>query len=147
MQYALIKNNTVENVIVADAAFIAAIAAEWDHIEPLDTILEQGLGVGMGWTWDGEFHAPDQPEQPPAPPAPRHISVGSFFDRFGAHKWPILSDTNPIVQALIKDCSVRKFINLDDPQLPAGLGLLVNAGHAIDAQEITSAAVQPSELP
>ncbi len=116
MQYALIKNNIVENVIVADEDFIASIADQWDHVEALDTLLEQGLGVGIGWTWDGEFHAPPQPEVPIIPEL-RYISVGSFFDRFGVNKWPILADTNPIVQALIKDCSVRKYINLNDPQL------------------------------
>lgn len=86
---------------------------------------------------------------PPAPPAPqaRLLAVGSFFDRFGAHKWPILADTSPVVQALIKDCSVRKHINLDDPQLPAGLDLLVEAGHAIDPAAVLSAPVLPGEMP
>lgn len=86
-------------------------------------------------------------EDDPAPVVLRHITVGSFFDRFGASKWPILADTNPLVHALIKDCSVRKFINLDDPQLPDGLGLLVKAGHAIDPAAVLGAEVQPSERP
>lgn len=66
MQYALIKSDStglghVHNVIVADAEFIAHIASEWDHIEALDTLHEQGLGVGIGWGFDlvaGEFIAP-----------------------------------------------------------------------------------------
>ena len=67
MDYALIKNTVVENVIVADQAFIDSIASEWDHIEPLDTLHEQGLGVGIGWTYvNGEFFPP----APPTPPAP-----------------------------------------------------------------------------
>ena len=45
------------------------------------------------------------------------------------------------------DSSVRKFIDLDNAQLPAGLDMLVDAGHAIDAQAIIDAAVQPGELP
>ncbi|MGB4061867.1 MAG: hypothetical protein WBK26_16810 [Burkholderiaceae bacterium] len=108
------------------------------------------LPTGFVWRWEGYDWAPFDPTPPAAPPAPaqtRHIAVGSFFDRFGAHKWPILADTNPVVQALIKDCSVRKHINLDDPQLPAGLGLLVEAGHAIDVQAIVTAPVQDGERP
>ena len=147
MQYALIKNGFVANVIVADPEFIAQIEAEWDHIEALDTLHEQGLGVGMGWAWDGRFHPPAvEPVEQPATQAPtRRISVGSFFDRFGSHKWPILADTNPMVQALVKDCSVRKFIDLDDPQLSGGLAMLVSVGHAIDPEAILTAAISPSE--
>lgn len=144
MQYALIKNGVVANVIVADLDFIAQIEADWDRIEALDTLHEQGLGVSIGWTWDGEFHAP-HPALPTTVFAPRHISVGSFLDRFGAQKWPILADTNPMVQALVKDCSVRQFINLDDAQLGGGLAMLVGAGHDIDPAAILSAPVQDRE--
>jgi hypothetical protein len=52
-----------------------------------------------------------------------------------------------LVQALIKDCSVRKHIDLNDPQLLAGLGLLVTAGHDIDPQAIVSAEIADSERP
>jgi len=99
--------------------------------------------AGPGWLYaNGEFTPP-----PPPAPEPRHITVGAFFDRFGSEKWPILADTNPIVQALVKDCSVRAWINLDDPQLDGGLAMLVDAGHAIDPAAIISAPVQPSERP
>lgn len=75
----------------------------------------------------------------PAPSLPKHISVGRFFDRFSAQKYPILASSNPMVQALIKDCSVRSYIDLDDPQLPYGLQMLVDAGFAIDVQAILTA--------
>ena len=77
----------------------------------------------------------------------KHISVGRFFDRFGNQKYPILASSDPMVQALIKDCSVRKYINLDDPQLPSGLAMLVAAGHAIDPNAIINDPVQPGERP
>lgn len=86
-----------------------------------------------------------KPAEVEPPPPARRISVGSFFDRFGAQKWPILADTNPMVQALVKDCSVRKFINLDDPQLAGGLAMLVAVGHAIEPEAILSAPVQQGE--
>lgn len=119
MIYAILDGETVTNTIVADAAFMV-------EAYPL-----------------GNFREVVQP----APVEPRYVSVGAFFDRFGAHKWPILADANVIVQALIKDCSVRKFVDLDDPQLDGGLAMLVDAGHAIDPVTILSAPVQASEKP
>ena len=79
--------------------------------------------------------------------AARLISVGAFFDRFGPLKWAILADTAPTVQAVVRDASVRKFIDLDNPDLPAGLQILVAAGHPIDAAAIVEAPIQPEELP
>ena len=56
MNYALIKDNTVQNVIVADAAFVDSIRADWQHIT------ESG-DAGIGWGWDGsKFVAPPVPE-------------------------------------------------------------------------------------
>lgn len=98
--------------------------------------------AGPGWSYDpqtGTFSPPAVvPEQ-------RFIFVGSFFDRFGVHKWPILADTNPMVQALVKDCQVRRYIDLDSPDLPAGLGMLVQAGHAIDPEQVIHAPVTEAE--
>lgn len=87
------------------------------------------------------------PEAPKVEFVNRRISVGAFFDRFGALKYDILADTNPLVQALVMDSSVRKYIDLDNAQLPTGLALLVSAGHAIDPQEIVNNPVQPGEAP
>lgn len=123
MKYEILDGSTVTNAIMADAEFMAQAYP------------------------DGNYREVPEVEMPTNPAEPRHITVGAFFDRFGAHKWPILADTNPVVQALIKDCSVRKHISLDDPQLPAGLDLLVEAGHAIDPAAILAAPVQPSEKP
>lgn len=75
----------------------------------------------------------------------RHITVGAFFDRFGAAKWAILADTTPTVQAVIKDASVRKYIDLDNPELAGGIALLQQAGHQVDAEAVIDAPVQPGE--
>ena len=121
MIYQILDGTTVTNTIVADAAFMA-------EQYPL-----------------GNYREVPEVEAPATSAEPRHITVGAFFDRFGAAKWGILADTNPGVQALIKDCSVRKYIDLDNPVLAAGLGMLIDAGHAIDAAAITGAEVQPGE--
>ena len=87
------------------------------------------------------------PEPAEASQEPRLISVGAFFDRFGSLKWAILADTAPAVQAVVKDASVRKYIDLDRPDLPAGLQVLIDAGHAINADAILNTAIEPQERP
>lgn len=83
----------------------------------------------------------------PSPFVGRHISRGAFYDRFGAAKWSILADDTPSVKAVVADASVRTYIDLDNPQLPAGLAIIAAAGHDIDADEIIGAAVRPEERP
>lgn len=88
------------------------------------------------------------PDEAGAPiSVPRQITVGAFFDRFGGQKWPILASTEPMVQALIKDCQVRKFVDLGRSDLPAGLEMIVNAGFAIDPHEVINAPVRSDEVP
>ena len=61
--YALVQANIVQNVIVADAAFAAMIAPDWQDV----ILLNQPDGTltpcAMGWGWDGtNFIAPSEPE-------------------------------------------------------------------------------------
>lgn len=143
MRYALIDGGVILDVIVADEAFAASIASEWDDVRSLE-----GVEAGIGWAVDGDgFAPPEQPPKPEQPAAPRHISVGAFFDRFGPLKWAILADGNPQVQAVVKDASVRDYIDLDNTDLPAGLALLQAAGHAIDPEVVVEAPIRPEELP
>lgn len=131
MRFAIVEHGAVTNIAIA--------------VEPLAPNWVRSDTANIGDTYDGEtFSAP--PEAAKAP-TPRRVSVGAFFDRFGAAKWAILADTSPAVQALVKDCSVRAFIDLDRPDLPQALGLLAQTGHVIDAAAILAADVQPSEAP
>jgi len=86
-------------------------------------------------------------DEQPLVAVPQHISVGAFYDRFGAAKWAILSDESPQVRAVVRDASVRKYIDVDNPELPAGLAILQAAGHDIDPAAILDAPIQPHELP
>lgn len=76
----------------------------------------------------------DAPAVPPLDPAQWRIWVGSFFDRFGAAKIAILADTDPVVQAIVKDASVRRYIDLIErrAELTQAIGLLQAKGHAVD---------------
>ena len=83
----------------------------------------------VGYSFADFDHAetPEAPEQPVVvDPALWRIDVGSFFDRFGDAKIAILASDNAIVQALVKDASVRKYISLVErkDELTQMLGLL-----------------------
>lgn len=131
MRYAQVINGVVDNVIESD-------------VDP-DGINGRWVACGdasPGWTYDGTaFHPPVVVEDPRI----WWIDIGPFFDRFGTHKYAILADTSPVVQALIKDSSVRKYIDLKRVDLPAGLTMLVNAGHAIDVQAILTTPTAEAE--
>lgn len=96
---------------------------------------------------DGNYHEVPEPPAPEPTPEPRHISVGAFYDRFGDQKWPILSSDDLAVQGMIKDTQVRKYIDLDSAQLPAGLDMLIAKGYPIDKDAILNNPVQPNEKP
>ena len=115
-----------------------------DITPPQETEALKANWTGFDWVLR-EYVAPPPPPEPT--PEPRHISVGAFFDRFGAQKYPILASADPIVQALIKDCTVRKFIDLDREDLPMGLQMIVSAGFAIDPDAVLSAPILDNERP
>ena len=106
---------------------------------PHEGMIHEEVGGLSVWRWPEVTTA--------SAPSQRHISVGAFFDRFGPAKWGILADATPTVAAVVKDASVRKYIDLDSPDLPAGIALLQQAGHDIDPAAIITAPVQDSERP
>lgn len=121
MKYEILDpQGNVENTIIADAAFMQSAYPAGNYRE-----------------------LPDDP----APAELRHITVGAFFDRFGAEKINILASTDPVVQALVTDASVRRFIDLDRPDLAQAMQLLVVKGFNIDPDAILNAPVQPNEKP
>jgi hypothetical protein len=133
MYYAQLNS---KNMVVSITETSAAVDAP--HMVLLDLFDTTLLGSEYK---NGEF------VKPPAQPELRHITVGAFFDRFGDQKWSILADTDVSVQALIKDASVRKWINLDAPHVLEGLQMVRAAGHDIDPTAIINAPIQPDERP
>ena len=151
MEYALIKSGTVQNVIVADEAFIAAITPEWDHIERIDTPAEQALGVGLGWGWDGSVFvapAPTTPEPQPTLAWEWLIDIGPFFDRFGAAKMAVLTSADAGVQAILKDVQIRKWLDLKLPDLAQSVAYVGTKVPAVTAElqaAILNTPVAPDE--
>lgn len=52
------------------------------------------------------------------------IDIGPFFDRFGAQKIPILSSTDATVQAILRDVQVRKWLDLNRPDVAQSLAYI-----------------------
>jgi len=82
------------------------------------------------------FEAPTTP--PEDPPEEWLIHVGPFYDRFGTFKLPILASTDPYVQAVIKDTTVRKYIDLKGrrAELLQAIGLLQSKGFAVSTESV-----------
>lgn len=55
------------------------------------------------------------------------VTVGAFFDRFGPAKIAVLSSGNAVVQALVRDASVREFIDLQRADVAQGLDAIIAA--------------------
>lgn len=86
-----------------------------------------GADVSVGWTYKaGVFAAPVVVA--PADPTAWLIDVGPFFDRFGTAKMALLTSTNATVQALIKDLQIRKWIDLQRPDVAAGIDAIIALG-------------------
>lgn len=56
------------------------------------------------------------------------IDVGPFFDRFGAAKMAVLTSTNSTVKAIVQDVLVRKWVDLQRPDVAAGIDALIALG-------------------
>ena len=81
----------------------------------------------------------------PSTDADWRIYIGAFFDRFGDQKISILASEDAVVQALVKDASVRQYIGLKErrDELAQMIGVLVSKGFALDAAAILD--TEPTE--
>ena len=52
------------------------------------------------------------------------LDLGPFYDRFGAAKMPVLVSSDATVKAIIADCNVRKWIDLQNPDVANGLAYI-----------------------
>ena len=59
-------------------------------------------------------------------PTASYIDIGPFFDRFGTSKLPILMSADPLVKALMSDIQVRKWIDLQRPDVAQALDVLIS---------------------
>jgi len=73
------------------------------------------------------------------------IYVGPFYDRLGANKIPILASVDPVVQAVIKDCMVRQYLDLKRADLAQAIDLLISKGFDLDKAAILTTPVSEDE--
>lgn len=52
------------------------------------------------------------------------LDLGPFYDRFGAAKMPVLTSPDATVKAIIADCNIRKWIDLENPDVASGLAYI-----------------------
>ena len=77
------------------------------------------------WIFDGETLVKGV-YVPPIDPTAFLIDTGPFFDRFGTSKLPILMSADPLVKALMADIQIRKWIDLQRPDVAQALDILVS---------------------
>lgn len=64
---------------------------------------------------------------PPAPVPPAYLwylDVGDFFDRFGDLQLAVLMNTDPAAQAMIKNISARKWVDLQRADVIAAVNYM-----------------------
>ena len=101
--------------------------------------------------YPGQWQLLPEPESAPEPADPTEwlIDVGPFFDRFGPAKMAVLAHPDALVQALVKDLQVRKWIDLKRADVGQGIDLLISKSiPGLDAalkSAILNTPVQPVE--
>ena len=105
------------NLITSEVVEYDAALPDAEHLNNYWRLEDVGIAVASA-----------EVEEQPAPvdPANWRIYVGAFFDRFSVDKISILASDNAIVQALIKDASIRQYIGLVErkQELTQMIGLL-----------------------
>jgi len=87
--------------------------------------------VGAVENIDGTFTNPTPPDPTPEPepvidPCEWLVDIGTFMDRFGASKLPILMSADPLVKALVSDIQCRKWIDLQRADVAQALDALIS---------------------
>lgn len=103
--------------------------------------------IGIGWTLGSDnIWYPPVVETIPVP-VYENMAVGSFYDRFGGEKFPILMSEDPMIRAFISDTRVRRSISLKAQDTIDGVNYIHSSGFNIDPYMILNTPIQPNELP
>ena len=132
-RYAQLVDNVVHLVIESETD-PDGINGEWIACTP---------EVGPGWTYDGQLFHPPVVTPPPTPAWTWYIDIGPFFDRFGPVKMAVLTCTDAGVRAIITDAQVRKWIDLQLPEVADSLAYISSKVPAVDATLITAILTTP----
>jgi hypothetical protein len=136
MNYAVVENGVVTNIVVSESALFP----NWIQSDVAQ----------IGWTYDGAVFTPAAP--PPEPVLPPNITRLAFRYRLtDAEYVGILTaaKTDVSVAAWIETFNIVNQVNLNDPRTKSGLDMMVSKGllTAERETEILTAPVQPDERP
>ncbi|HHA1397594.1 TPA: tail fiber assembly protein [Enterobacter hormaechei subsp. xiangfangensis] len=85
MNYALVKNGIVENVVIWDG--------EGDLFDGFETVNIDGESAGIGWAYNGTiFTAPDEPPQP-------ELTHGELVQQAELQKQMLISQANNYIDS------------------------------------------------
>jgi len=157
MRYALVKNNVVHNVIVADPDYVSEISPEYDNVVLLDYPEEETVS-GPGWTYNpttGEFSPPVEPE--PEVIETWKITKLAFKNRFPRAKWmasKAASAVDPNMDDFFETFNLATYIDLEREDTRADVTFLTGASipesfrlttEELDA--IINTPARPDEIP
>jgi hypothetical protein len=136
MNYAVVENNVVTNIVVSESALFP----NWIQSDVAQ----------IGWTYDGAVFTPPAP--PPEPVLPPNITRLAFRYRLtDAEYVGILTaaKTDVSVAAWVETFNIVSQVNLNDPRTKSGLDMMVSKGllTAERETEILTAPVQSDERP
>ncbi|WP_431282732.1 hypothetical protein ACQW02_25545 [Humitalea sp. 24SJ18S-53] len=133
--YARIVDGLVAEIIPATDTPIA----DRFHADVVATLVAAAAGVAPGWSYTGSVFA--EPPPPAPPPAIRVIAPLAWRRRLGSKRRAItlaasadLEAGDPTIQVMIDDVAASRLINLDDPDLAAGVALLAARGHITEGE-------------
>lgn len=128
MTYARIAGGIVAEIIPTSATPIE----ERFHPDIVATLVAASAEVAEGWLWDGQAFAAPPPPPSPAPAPIRIIAPLAFRRRLGVRRAALtlaasagLEAGDATLQVMLDDIAAAKVIDLDEPELVAGVRLLV----------------------
>ena len=102
-------------------------------VVPADAIDVTNSNVGVGYKYDGTFHAPAEVVAVDnSPSTSTLIDIGPFFDRFDhfttGTKLGVLASSDLVVQAIVKDVQSRKWVDLARADVGQAIDILISKG-------------------
>lgn len=127
MQYALIKNNLVENVAEGDQEWADAVAPEWQAVVNINDITPQ---PGIEWTYsNGQFTAP------PAPPVPEPVPTWVITRNALQNRFPItangVSTKYDLATLFLNDAGYAASLGVTGADLYSQRALLITANNRL----------------
>lgn len=139
MQYALIKNNLVENVAEGDQAWADAVAPDWQAV--ID-ITNTNPAPGIGWSYtNGQF------TPPPAPPVPEPVPTWVITRNALQNRFPLtangVSTKYDLATLFLNDAGYAASLGVTGADLYSQRALLITANNRLGV--VTSVNLQAQE--